>query len=137
MNEDRKNHSANKLNNKTFGFVMALFFLIVAIQPMLTLKRPHIWALIFSGIFLLVTLLNSSLLTPLNFYWHQLGLFLHKIVSPVLLAIVFYIVITPFGFLLRSLNKNFFKLRPDSNIKSYWIDRDLISDKQNSMKNQF
>tara|TARA_B100000131_G_scaffold243254_1_gene235871 strand:- start:232 stop:618 length:387 start_codon:yes stop_codon:yes gene_type:complete len=123
-----------KINsNKSFGIVFFIFFLIVALYPILKNENIRIWSLIIAIIFLVLGLLNSKILSPLNKLWFKFGLILGKIVSPVVMGIIFFGVVTPIGVLMRILNKDLLSLKFNKQ-KSYWIEKNNIKSK---MKNQF
>ena len=123
-----------KINsNKSFGIVFFIFFLIVALYPILKNENIRIWSLIIAIIFLVLGLLNSKILSPLNKLWFKFGLILGKIVSPVVMGIIFFGVVTPIGVLMRILNKDLLNLKFNKE-KTYWIEKNNIKSK---MKNQF
>ena len=120
-------------SNKSFGVVFSIVFLIVALYPVLNNNSIRTWSVILSLIFLVLGLLNSPILSPLNKIWFYFGIFLGKIVSPLIMAIIFFIVVTPIGFIMRLLKKDILNLRFNNN-KTYWIKKDGPKSK---MKNQF
>ena len=123
----------NKSTNKSFGIVFFIVFLLIAIYPFFNNGNIRLWSLILSVIFLILGLLNSKILTPLNYIWFKFGLLLGKIISPLVMGIVFFAVITPIAFLMRVLNKDLLSLKYN-NHESYWIKKD---NSKNQMKNQF
>ena len=123
-----------KINsNRSFGTVFFVVFLLIAFYPLLKGHDLRIWSLIVSLIFLILGLLNSKILTPLNKMWFKLGLFLGKIISPLIMGIIFFIVVTPIGIIMRLFNKDLLNLKYNKE-KSYWIKR--VGPKS-KMKNQF
>tara|TARA_B100000900_G_C20514596_1_gene689501 strand:+ start:626 stop:1009 length:384 start_codon:yes stop_codon:yes gene_type:complete len=120
-------------SNRSFGLVFFVVFLIIAFYPLLNDKSINTWSLIVSLIFLTLGLINSKLLNPLNKVWFKFGLFLGKIVSPVIMAIIFFFVVTPIGFIMRMLKKDLLNLKYNDD-KSYWIKKEGPKSK---MKNQF
>ena len=100
---------------------------------MLNEGNVRIWSLILSIIFLTLGLLNSKILTPLNRIWFRLGILLGSLVSPIVMSIVFFAVVTPISLMMKLFNKNLLGLKKN-NKKSYWIDSSKIKSK---MKNQF
>ena len=120
-------------SNRSFGIVFFIFFLIVGFYPLINDGDLNIWSLIISIIFLTLGILKSEILTPLNKLWFKFGLFLGKIISPFVMAIIFFLVVTPTGLFMRLLRKNLLNLRY-SNDQSYWIKKDGPESK---MKNQF
>ena len=120
-------------SNKSFGIVFFLVFLLVSLYPIINSESIRFWSLIISLIFLILGLLNSRLLTPLNKLWFKFGILLGKIVSPLVMGIIFFFVVTPIGFLMKIFKKDLLNLKFNKN-KSYWIEKTGIKSK---MKNQF
>ena len=119
--------------NKSFGIVFFVFFLIIGFYPLYFNNSLNYWALILSVIFLFLGLINSKILTPLNILWFKFGIILGKVVSPIIMGVIFFFVVTPTGFLMKLFGKDILKLKK-KNIKSYWINR---SNEKSNMKNQF
>jgi len=128
MSEKMKNRS-----NRSFGIVFFIFFLIIGFYPLLNSQEIRIWSLIISLIFLLLGIFNSRILTPVNKLWFKFGLLLGKFVSPVIMIIIFFTVVTPIGLFMRLIRKDLLSLKYNNN-KSYWIER---SDIKSKMKDQF
>ena len=98
-------------SNKSFGIVFFVVFLLIAIYPLTNGGDIRIWSGIISFIFLVLGLLNSSILTPLNKIWFKFGIILGKIISPVIMAIIFFLVVTPTGLIMRILRKDILNLK--------------------------
>ena len=120
-------------SNRSFGIVFFIVFLLVALYPVIKGQEIRIWSLIISLIFLALGLKNSKVLTPLNKLWFKFGIFLGKIVSPLVMGIIFFLVVTPIGLIMRLLGKDLLNLKYNSN-KSYWVEK---SGPKSKMKNQF
>ena len=120
-------------SNKSFGVVFFIVFLIISVYPFFFDGNIRIWSLIVSLIFLVLGLINSRVLTPLNKIWFKFGLLLGKIVSPFIMGVIFFLVVTPIGLFMRLLNKDLINLKYN-NSKSYWIKK---SGPKSQMKNQF
>ena len=120
-------------SNKSFGIVFFIVFLLIGIWPILNNESYRFWVLVISLVFLILGLTNSKLLTPFNILWFKLGIFLGKIVSPVVMGIIFFFVVTPTAILMRLFKKDLLNLKYNDS-KSYWIKKDEIKSK---MKNQF
>jgi hypothetical protein len=120
-------------SNRSFGIVFFIVFLLIALYPLLKDDYVRIWSLIISIIFLILGVLNSKLLNPLNKIWFKFGLFLGKIISPIIMGVIFFLVVTPIGFLMKLLGKDLINLKFNSE-KSYWIEK---SGPKSKMKNQF
>ena len=122
-----------KSSNRSFGIVFFIVFLLVSIYPLINDEEIRIWSLIISLIFLFLGLLNSQILTPLNQIWFKLGIFLGKIVSPIVMGIIFFLVVTPTGIIMRLLGKDLLNLKKDAK-ETYWLKKD---NSNNNLKNQF
>ena len=120
-------------SNRSFGIVFFVVFVLIAFYPLINQEDIRIWSLIVSLIFLVLGLLNSKILNPLNKVWFKFGIFLGKIVSPLVMGIIFFFVVTPIGFLMRLLKKDLLNLKFKDN-KSYWIEK---NEPKSKMKNQF
>ena len=120
-------------SNRSFGIVFFVVFLIISIYPMLNIENIRIWSLIISFIFLVLGLLNSKLLNPLNKIWFKFGLLLGKIISPIIMGVIFFFVVTPIALLMKLLQKDLLNLKFNKN-KTYWIEK---SGPKSNMKNQF
>ena len=119
--------------NRNFGLVFFVVFLLIAIWPILHQDPLRVWSLIISLIFLVLGLLNSRLLSPINFAWIKFGNLLGKIVAPIVMGVVYFFVVTPTGLLMRLVGKDLLRTK-NSMSNTYWIIR-----KKNieSMKRQF
>ena len=128
--------NSNKIktsSNKSFGIVFFVFFLIISLFPLLKDNNIRIWAIIPAIIFLILGLLNSPILSPLNKIWFKFGILLGSFMSPIAMGIVFFIVVTPTSLIMKMFGKNLLGLKKN-NKKSYWIERSSIKSK---MKDQF
>tara|TARA_B100000900_G_scaffold385689_1_gene375524 strand:+ start:1653 stop:2039 length:387 start_codon:yes stop_codon:yes gene_type:complete len=123
----------NQSSNRSFGIVFFLFFLILGIFPLFSGQETRIWSLVISLIFLILGLNDSKILTPLNILWLKFGISLGKIISPVIMGVIFFFVVTPIGLIMRILRKDLINLKYNKN-KSYWIEKNGPKSK---MKNQF
>ena len=120
-------------SNRNFGIVFFIVFLIIAIYFLINSSEIWIWSLILSLLFLILGLINSKILTPLNKLWFKFGIFLGKIISPLVMGIIFFFVVTPIGFIMRLLSKDILNLKYN-NENSYWIKK---TGPKSKMKNQF
>ena len=120
-------------SNKSFGIVFFVFFLIIGLYPLINEENVRIWSIVISIIFLILGLINSQILTPLNILWFKFGMLLGKFVSPIVMGLVFFLVVTPTGLIMKLFNKDLLKLRKNKN-SSYWIKR---PETKSEMKNQF
>ena len=121
-------------SNRNFGLVFFFVFLIVGLWPLLNEGSFRIWSIIIAIIFLILGLMNSKLLTPLNILWFKLGILLGSIVAPIVMGIVFFVIITPIGFIMKIIGKDLLNNKYDSKNKSYWINRNKT---KSTMRQQF
>ena len=120
-------------SNRSFGIVFFIVFLIISIYPLLNDNSIRLWSLVIGIIFLILGLVESKILTPLNIIWMKLGMYLGIIVSPIVMGIVFFLAVTPISFIMKILRKDLLNLKMNKE-RTYWIEKDEI---KSSMKNQF
>jgi len=120
-------------SNKSFGIVFFVVFLLIGIYPILKDGNIRIWSLVIAIIFLFLSLTKPRILTPLNKVWIKFGLFLGKIVSPIVMGVIFFAVVTPTSFFMKIFGKDLLNLKYNNN-KTYWIEK---SGPKSKMKNQF
>ena len=120
-------------SNRSFGIVFFIVFLIVALYPLLNDNPLRLWSLIIALIFLVLGLIKSNILTPLNILWMKFGMFLGVFISPIIMGIIFFLVVTPIGLIMRLFGKDLLNLKKNKT-QSYWLAREKI---KSSMKNQF
>lgn len=123
--------------DRNFGVVFTLFLAGLGVWPLWRSGSLRVWALLLSALLLAVTLVRPAVLHPLNRLWTNFGLLLGRLVSPVVIALLFYLVVTPIGFLMRRLGKDPLRMRPDPALPSYWIERNPPGPAPESMRNQF
>ena len=121
-------------SNRSFGIVFFIVFILIAIYPLIKQEEVRVWSLIISFLFLFLGLLNSKILTPLNKLWFKFGILLGKIISPIIMGIIFFLVVTPIGLLMRLFGKDVINLKLNKNESSYWVEK--VGPKS-KMKNQF
>ena len=121
-------------SNRSFGLLFFIVFLILALWPLKSEEDLRLWALALSLTFLILGVLNSKLLNPLNILWFKFGILLGSLVSPIVMAIVYFLVVTPTGIFMRFLGKDLLKMRKTKSVSTYWIKRDK---QQRTMKKQF
>ena len=120
-------------SNRSFGFVFFVVFFVISLWPILSENEIRIWSLILSVIFLILGILNSKILAPLNKVWFRFGIFLGNFIAPIVMGIVFFLVVTPTGILAKLFKKDLINLKKN-NDKTYWVEKkETIS----NMKNQF
>ena len=120
-------------SNRNFGIVFSVVFLIISLWPLLSQNDVRIWSLVISGIFLILGLINSKLLLPLNKIWFKFGILLGNFIAPIVMGIIYFMVVTPTGLIMKMLGKDLLNLKKN-NKDTYWIDKD---NSNNDLKNQF
>ena len=120
-------------SNRSFGIVFFIVFILIAFYPLINQGEIRFWSVFISLLFLILGIINSKILTPLNKVWFKFGIFLGKIISPIVMGLIFFLVVTPIAFLMRMLKKDLLNLKFNKN-NSYWIKK---TDPKSTMKNQF
>ena len=119
-------------DNITFGILFFILFLIIGLYPLKSEGLIRIWSVVLSLVLLIITIIRPNLFTFINKLWIQFGILLGKIISPIVMGLVFFFVVTPIGILVRIFKKDVMGLKRGAN--TYWINRE---DKVQSMKKQF
>ena len=120
-------------SNRSFGIVFSVVFLLISIYPLINDENIRYWSLLISLIFLILGILNSRILTSLNIIWFKFGLFLGKIFAPLIMGIIFFLIVTPIGLIMKFFKKDLLNLKFNKD-KSYWIKK---TGPKSKMKNQF
>ena len=120
-------------SNRSFGIVFFIVFILIAFYPLINQQEIRIWSVLISLLFLILGIINSKILTPLNKVWFKFGVFLGKIISPIVMGVIFFLVVTPIAFLMRLLKKDLLNLKYNKN-STYWIEK---NEPKSKMKNQF
>ena len=128
----KKNNIKNS-SNRSFGILFFIVFLLISIYPLSKGNDVRVWSLIISLIFLILGSINSYILTPFNKLWFKFGILLGSVVSPIIMGIIFFLVVTPISLLLKLFGKDVLNLK-QNNTKSYWINK---SGTKGNMKDQF
>ena len=123
----------NLPSNRNFGIVFFVVFLLISLYPIVNNQNVRIWSLIIAFIFFFLGIINSNLLNPLNKVWFKFGLLLGKFISPLVMGIIFFLVVTPTGLIMRLYKKDLLDLKYNENT-SYWVEKNGPKSK---MKNQF
>ena len=121
-------------SNRNFGLVFFIVFMIVSLWPLIYGDPIRIWSIIISMVFLILGLMNSKLLTPLNKLWYKFGMILGGIVAPIVMGFTFFLVVTPTGLVMRIMGKDLLNKKYDKKKNTYWINR---YENMSSMKKQF
>lgn len=125
-------------SNRGFGIVFTLLLTVIGLFPLVVRgEPPATWPLAAAGALLAVTLAKAQWLSPLNRAWFRIGLFLHRVVSPVAMALIYIVAVTPTGLFLRAIQKDVLRLRRDPAADSYWIPREPPGPSPDSMENQY
>ena len=112
-----------KSSNKSFGILFFLVFLGLGLWPLTNDNNPNIYLIIISIIFFILGLLNSKLLSPLNSFWIKFGELLGKIIAPMVMAIIYFLILTPISLIVRLFGKDLLGLKFSKQLKTYWIKR--------------
>ena len=124
----------NISSNRNFGLVFFIVFLIISFWPLTNIESIRVWSIIISLIFLILGLLNSKLLTPLNKIWFKFGMILGGVVAPIVMGIIFFSVVTPIGIIMKITGKDLLNKKYNKKKKTYWIKR---NQSMGTMKRQF
>ena len=120
-------------SNRSFGLLFFIVFTLIGLWPIINSESIRIWSIVIALIFFILGILNSKILTPLNKVWMRFGILLGNFVSPIVMGIIFFGVVTPTGLLLKLFNKDILNLKENRN-DTYWLKKD---NSNNNMKNQF
>ena len=134
VDSDKNSNVIKISSNRSFGIVFFVFFIIVAAWLFFKNQEFIIWPLIIAFVFLILGLTNSKLLTPLNKAWNQFGILLGNFIAPIVMGIIFFLVVTPTGLILRLMRKDVLRLKKNKDKKTYWIHKNGY---KTSMKKQF
>ena len=121
-------------SNRSFGLLFFIVFLAISLWPLKSQEDLRLWAFIIALIFFVLGILNSKFLTPLNKLWMKFGIFLGSIISPFVMGVVFFMVVTPVGLIMRFLGKDLLRIKKSKFVSTYWISREK---QNNTMKRQF
>ena len=114
----------NKNTNRSFGILFFIVFFIIGIWPIFSGTELRLWSFIIAIIFLIMGIMKSRFLTPLNIAWIKLGELLGVIIAPIIMGLVYFLVVLPTGILMRVLGKDLLKLKFKKDIVSYWNKKD-------------
>ena len=128
------NKKIEKSTNRSFGLVFFIVFLIIGLWPLAHEGSVRFWSLIIALIFLFLGILNSKILTPLNVLWSKFGELLGIVIAPIVMSIIFFLVVTPTGLIMRMFGKDLLRNKFQINNESYWIKKEK---NKSSMKKQF
>ncbi|MFZ5675465.1 MAG: SxtJ family membrane protein [Pseudomonadota bacterium] len=124
-------------SNRSFGITFAVVFAIIGLFPLLHGGDIRLWALACAAIFALLAFIWPPVLAPLNRIWFRFGMLLHKIVNPLVLGLMFFLIITPLALLIRLFGGKLMALDFDRSQSSYWVRRSPPGPEADSIRNQF
>jgi len=131
---DKATISVKQGSERNFGIVFSLVFLFFSFYPNFSYEKVRLWSLVVSALFFLISIFQPSILKSLNFLWFKFGILLGRIISPIVMALVFVFAIIPTGIIIRLMGKDPLQRKFLKNKNSYWIPRKTS---RQSMKNQF
>jgi predicted membrane metal-binding protein len=137
MSELQSHHETQVSSERSFGVVFTAVFALIGLWPLVRDESPRLWALVVAGVFLAVTLVAPRVLRPLNLLWFKFGMLLGRIVTPIVMFLVFVVAVLPTALLMRAFGKDPMNRKTNAASASYWVPRDATADRENSMKNQF
>lgn len=133
----RERDALKTSSDRSFGIVFAIVFVAIGLFPLLDSNAPRWWSIGLSAAFLFAAFVYPKILAPLNNIWMKFGLLLHRVVNPIILGVLFFLVITPIALLMRALGKRPLKLKSEPDAQTYWISRDPPGPEPDTMKQQF
>ena len=131
---DKATISVKQGSERNFGIVFSVVFLFFSFYPNFSYEKVRLWSLVVSVLFFLISIFQPSILKSLNFLWFKFGILLGRIISPIIMALVFVFAIIPTGIIIRYMGKDPLQRKFLKNKNSYWIPRKIS---RQSMKNQF
>jgi uncharacterized membrane protein len=137
MSEFETNTEIKIGSERSFGIVFAIVFAIIGLFPLLWGQGPRLWSLAIAAVFLGLAFLRPTILTVPNRLWFRFGLLLNKIVSPIVMGLIFVLTVIPTGLIMRAMGKDLLRQKMDPAADSYWITPDPEHRRTASMKNQF
>ena len=121
-------------SNRSFGLLFFIVFIVVGLWPVIKGEAANIYLILISLFFLILGLINSKILSPFNKAWIKFGEILGSVIAPIIMALVFFVFLTPISFLVRAFGKDLLRIKFNKKKKSYWINRNK---KLGSMNKQF
>ena len=132
-----RGHEVKAGSERALGIVFAVVFMIVGLWPLIGGGAIRLWALIVAGVFMALGCLAPKLLKPLNWLWFRFGLLLHKVMNPLIMALLFFTTVTPIAIIMKIMGKDPLRRKFDPTAKSYWIERQPPGPDPETMRNQF
>lgn len=123
-------------SDRSFGYVFAAVFALIGLFPLIRLEAPRWWSLVLAGVFALLAAFSPHILNPLNRAWLAFGRILHRIVSPMVMGVIFFLAVTPTALVMRLRGRDLLSLRRRPDLASYWVEREA-QPASAGMKKQF
>lgn len=137
MSELKGNTEVRMGSDKSFGYVFAVVFAIIALFPLWGGEPPRWWALAIAVVFGVLAVIKPDVLKPLNRAWFKFGMLLSLIMSPIVMGILFFVTVTPIGLIIQAVKKDPLNQKFDPDADSYWVDMTKQETPESSMRNQF
>ncbi|MDF1730306.1 MAG: SxtJ family membrane protein [Minwuia sp.] len=137
MSETHGNVEIKGSSDRSFGLVFTAVFVIVALLPLLGDGQIRIWALIVAALILAISFIRPTLLAPLNLVWFKFGMLLGKIMTPIVMGLLYFVTITPIGLIMRAVGKDPLRTKLEPEAETYWQKRDTESHPLSSMRDQY
>src|SRR5262245_65253995 len=112
-----------RASDRSFGFVFAAVFAIVAFWPLMTGSGPQLGALALAAIFLMIAVVRPPLIAPLNWLWFKVGVVLHHVVTPIVMGVIFVLGVLPTALIKGTRRSDALRLDPRRRGKSNWVVR--------------
>lgn len=124
-------------SERSFGLVFVVVFAVIGFWPLLKGEPLRLWALGAAAVLLVLALAVPAALKPFNRLWFRFGLLLHKVMTPLIMGLMFFGAFMPTGLIMRALGKDILRLKFDPQAQSYWIERHPPGPAPESLRNQF
>ena len=137
MSETHGNVEIKGSSDRSFGLVFTAVFVIVGLLPLLGDGQIRIWALIVAALILAISFIRPTLLAPLNLIWFKFGMLLGKVMTPIVMGMLYFVTITPIGLIMRAVGKDPLRTKLEPEAETYWQKRDTESHPLSSMRDQY
>lgn len=137
MSETHGNVEIKGSSDRSFGLVFTAVFVIVGLLPLLGDGQIRIWALIVAALILAISFIRPTLLAPLNLIWFKFGMLLGKVMTPIVMGLLYFVTITPIGLMMRAVGKDPLRTKLEPEAETYWQKRDTESHPLSSMRDQY
>lgn len=137
MSETHGNVEIKGSSDRSFGLVFTAVFVIVGLLPLLGDGQIRIWALIVAALILAISFIRPTLLAPLNLIWFKFGMLLGKVMTPIVMGLLYFVTITPIGLIMRAVGKDPLRTKLEPEAETYWQKRDTESHPLSSMRDQY